>query len=137
ARRTAHAGICTLAQGGSGEILNRVYAFLGTAIAVASDEPPVLDWLDEFLTPAFDSLPSQTPALFHVTIRSAGAACDAIHASRPPGPLAMKPCFALDQHVVAHPHWITAGRLVLDDVVFGAFYVLSPGAIEVVVQRQS
>ena len=36
--------------------MNRVYGLLGTATAVACDEPSILNWLDEFLTPAFEVL---------------------------------------------------------------------------------
>jgi hypothetical protein len=117
--------------------LNRTYGFLGTAIAVASDEPSILEWLDEFLSPAFEILPVAATADFCVTIRSDPSACEAIAATRPDGPLASRACFALDQEVVAHPHWVASGRIVLDDVRFGAFYVLEENRAEVVIRPGS
>jgi hypothetical protein len=114
--------------------LKRVYAFLDTAIAVASDEPSILDWLDEFLTPAFRIVPFGTPAHFRVTIRSDRRAAEEVAATRPPGLLATKPCFALDQEIVEHPHWMVSGRIAIDDSRFGAFYVLGENEVEVVIQ---
>jgi len=111
--------------------LNRTYRFLGTAIAVDSDEPSILDWLDEFLAPAFEVLPVTAAADFRVTIRADPSASEAIAATRPYGPLARRACFALDQEVVALPHWVTSDAIVLDAARFGALYVIAKERAEV------
>ena len=117
--------------------MNRAYGFLGTAIAVACDEPSILDWLDEFLSPAFERLAIGSAADFHVLIHSDPSSYEAIAATRPNGTLPTRGCFALDREVVAHPHWMAAGRIVLDDVRLGAFYALEPGRAEVFLQPAS
>ena len=104
--------------------MNRIYGLLGTATAVACDEPSIVNWLDEFLTPAFEVLGAGSAADFHVTIHADPSAYARIAAKRPKGSLPPKGCFALDQEVVAHPHWTAAGRVVLDDARLGAFYAL-------------
>jgi hypothetical protein len=111
--------------------LNRVYGLLGTATAVACDAPSVVKWLDEFLTPAFEVLEDGSAADFHVTIHADPSAYATIAAKRPKGPLPPKGCFALDQEVVAHPHWTAARRIVLDDARLGAFYALEGTHAEV------
>jgi hypothetical protein len=117
--------------------LNRIYGLLGTATAVACEEPSIVNWLDEFLIPAFEVLRAGSPADFHVTIHADPSAYATIAAKRPNSPLPPKGCFALDQEVVAHPHWRAAGRVVLDDARLGAFYALEGRRAEVFLEPGS
>jgi hypothetical protein len=113
--------------------LTRVFGLLGTTIAVAADEPSILDWLDEFLTPGFARLPAAAPADFRVTIHAQPEASARVAATRPPGALPDRACFALDQEIVAHPHWTAADGIVVDDRRLGAYYVLRGNTVEVAV----
>jgi hypothetical protein len=114
----------------------RGYSFCGTAIEVESDLPAVTSWLDEFLTPSFD-LWSGARADFAVRIRTAPSPHAALASTRPPGPLAEMPCFALDREVVELPGWTTSERTVLADAKFGALYALGDASVEMVAQPGS
>ncbi len=114
--------------------MSRKYGLFGAVTAVTCDEPAILRWLDEFLTPAFEILGADAAADFQVGIHSDPSAYGAIAATRPKGALPPRGCFALDQEVVAHPHWTAAGRILLDDGRLGAFYALEAGRAEVFLQ---
>ncbi|MGH7895441.1 MAG: hypothetical protein ACREQL_12290, partial [Candidatus Binatia bacterium] len=108
----------------------RGYHFLDTTIAVTSDAPSIALWLDEFLRPAFD--PWGGAADFAVSVRTDRAAYEAAAATRPSGKLPDEPCFALDREVVRHPCWRSAGRTVLADAKYGAFYALDGTEVDVI-----
>ncbi len=105
-------------------VAERAFGFFGTNIAVTSDEPAVLDWLDEFLTPAFEPV-ARDACDFGVAVWTDGARYDAMAALRPSGALDEAPCSALDREVKHHPCWTSGGRLVIADEKLGAFYVLT------------
>jgi hypothetical protein len=114
----------------------RGYAFLGIGIAVASDVPSALVWLDEFLRPAFDPWRGDAPD-FAVRIVTDPAAHARVASGRPPGAVDEVACFALDQEIVRHPAWIAGDRTVIDDRRMGAFYVLAGTRVDVVVHPGS
>ena len=117
--------------------MKRVYRFVDAVIEVASEEPSILEWLDEFFTPAFEVLAPATPAPWRVSIRDARMPADELLASRPAGALPSKACFLLDQGMVSHPSWRLRGTLCLEDRTFGAVYALGPCGVEVVLDPQS
>ncbi len=114
----------------------RGYAFLGTTIGVESDVPSALTWLDEFLTPAFEAWTGDAPE-FTVRIASDPVAHATVESTRPRAAAAEVPCFALDQEIVRHRAWIAAGRTIVDDARYGAFYVLAGDRVDVVVHPGS
>jgi hypothetical protein len=117
-------------------LFTRAYGFLGTTIAVDSDQSAVLDWLDEFLTPAFDRCDGAVGDV-NVAIRTDGATYQAMLATRPPGELPTAPCFSLDQRVTRRPQWAVGGHIVVADDKFDACYVLTNTRVEILAARGS
>jgi hypothetical protein len=107
------------------------YRFYGTRIAVTSDEAAVLRWLDEFLVPSFEAWEGPE-ADFTVRVRTAASAYAELAPTRPPDPLPLLPCFALDREVVQHPSWTASGRTLLADGKLGALYSLGERRVDVV-----
>src|SRR5208283_1795674 len=111
-------------------LATRSYGLLSTTITVASDAANVLEWLDEFLTPAFERRDGKSSD-YTVALHIDDARYQAICATHPSGQLPLAPCFALDQEVVHHPCWISDGRTVLADEKYEALYVLSGSQVEI------
>lgn len=105
------------------------FALLGTTLRVRSDDPGVLAWLVEFLTPAFDRCADG--GAFEVDVATAPDRHRAVTASRPPGDLPLVPCFARDRKVTMRPAWEWEGRMVIDEHRLGALYVLDGRRVEV------
>ncbi len=111
----------------------RSYGLLSTTIRVASDTVDVLEWLDQFLTPSLERRDAEPPD-YTVVVHVDAARYHAIYETRPSGQLPLVPCFALDQEVVHHPHWISDGRTIVADEKYQALYLLAGPQVEILVR---
>ncbi len=100
----------------------RAYGFFEVVIGCESDCPAAIEWLDEFLLPAFDRRESRD-CDFRVEIGTAAGEYDELAATRPAGDVRRVPCFALDQRVDFHPSWTVSGLQVIADDKYAALYV--------------
>ena len=116
----------------SAAAIERAYAFGPARVAVRSDAPDLMRWLDDFFFPGCSRSMSR-PGDPRVTVVAADdpgvrAAVDGIVTDAGP-----QPCFALDRGVVFHPAGRTsAGLLVVDDEQYGTRSLLTPDGVTVV-----
>jgi hypothetical protein len=114
-------------------LATRSYGLLSTTIRVASDTVDVLNWLDQFLTPSLERRDAETPD-YTVAVHIDAARYEAIYQTHHSGQLPLVPCFALDQEVVHHPHWMSDGRTIVADEKYEALYLLTGSQVEILVR---
>ena len=104
----------------------RVFAYDGLRVLVEAGDSRHLEWLEEFLTPAFDVV-ADVAADVRVTVVEDTARFESLRDAGPSPDGREIEVFALDRQAIRLPHWRQAGpgTTVFDDR-FGAFYEATP-----------
>jgi hypothetical protein len=113
----------------------RCYGLWEVAIAMDSDDPTLLPWLDEFLTPAFE-LREARGGEFAVAVTRQRSAYEDADRARPGIPGNEVACFARDHDVTHRLGWKLADASTLvEDPRRGLLWRLAPTKLEVLVHR--
>jgi hypothetical protein len=102
-------------------------AFGPVVVALASDDPSALHWLEEYLGPWF--APTSRRADWHVRLWSSRERYEEASRHRPPTS-ALRACFAFDQEILSLPTWTHRGVVTVDDPERSCLFEVVPFEVD-------
>ena len=120
---------------------NELYLrYFECAIRIRSDDSSALEWLQEFLTPAFSAEGPAVSGDWSVSLSSSGDWFDELEHESSRNRLSSFDCFTLDSQFTSCQGWVRPNRQrVMLDRQYASYYIISESgrSVDIVVRKKS